>query len=215
MISSKAKSCNLELNSSTGVPSAQAGVALPDTFRSAWEAEDKAALSYQMANELQTSNQTVLLVAPEPAATAVAHALRRDLNVHVQTAAGGRSGLVAMRREEFTVIVLEENLAAAGPEATQTLYTLATTVPVLEINFGLCGVERIVRQVRSALERRTADEAKARLAVSNSLVNHLNASLAGLLLESQLAVRQASPEVLPTLQHLIHLASELRAQLRS
>ena len=215
MISSNADSHHLEDDPAIDAPSAQAGVALPETFRPAWEAQDKTAFRYQAAHELQASNHTILLVAPEPAATAVAHALRRDLNTPVQIAVGGRSGLVAMRREEFTVIVLEENLAAAEPEATEALYTLATTVPVLEINFGLCGVERIVRQVRSALERRAADEAKARSAVSNSLVNELNASLAGLLLESQLAMRQASPEVLPALQHLIHLASELRAQLRS
>lgn len=208
---SKADSGSFGETASINVSPAQPGVAHRESsVHALFPAQEEVARTPD-----QMINRTILLVAPEPAAGAVAQALRRDLQAHVQTSAGGRSGLAALRRDEFTLIVLEENLAAAEPEATEALYTMATTAPVLEINFGLCGIERIVRQVRSALERRNADESKARLAVNNSLVNELNASLAGLLLESQLAVRQASPEVLPTLQHLIHLASELRAQLRT
>ena len=162
----------------------------------------------------QISASVILLVAPQPSATAVAEALRRDLGAHVEVATQGRSALTALRREEFTLIVLEEHLAAAEPEATEALFTAAGTAPVLEINFGISAVQRVVRQVRSAVRRRAGDEAKARLAVSHSLQNELNASLAGLLLESQLALRGAGPEILPTLQHLIDLASDLRAQMR-
>lgn len=156
----------------------------------------------------------LLLVAPDPSASAVAGALRRGLDARVEVASGGRAALSALRRDDFTLIVLEENLAAAEPDATEALFAAAGAAPVLEINFGLCGVDRILRQVRASLGRRAADEAKARLAVRDSLQNELNASLAGLLLESQLALRQAGPEILPTLQHLIELASELRTQLR-
>ena len=156
----------------------------------------------------------LLLVAPDPPATAVAQALRRELGVRVHIASHGRSALAALRREDFQLIVLEENLAASEPDATSSVFAGARAAPVLEINFGLCGVERILRQVRSALQRRIGDEAKARRAVAHSVQNELNASLAGLLLESQLALRGAGPEILPTLQHLIELASELREQLR-
>lgn len=158
---------------------------------------------------------TVLLIAPDPPASAVAQALRRDMEARVQIAPHGRSALTALRRDDFDLIVLEENLAASEPDATAALFAGAGTAPVLEINFGLCGLDRIVRQVRSALARRAEDEAKARQAVAHSVQNELNASLAGLLLESQLALRGAGPEILPTLQHLIELASELREQLRA
>lgn len=157
---------------------------------------------------------TLLLVAPDPPAAAVAQVLRRELEARVQIAPHGRAALTALRREDFQLIVLEENLAAAEPDAATAVFAGAGTAPVLEINFGLCGVDRIVRQVRSALQRRAEDEAKARRAVTHSVQNELNASLAGLLLESQLALRGAGPEILPTLQHLIELASELREQLR-
>lgn len=156
----------------------------------------------------------LLLVAPEPSASALGQALRHDLDAQVEIASSGRSALTALRREDFSLIVLEENLSAAEPDAADALFAAAGTAPVLEVNFGTWGFERILRQVRSAVQRRAGDEAKARQAVSNALQNELNASLAGLLLESQLALRQAGPEIMPTLQHLISLATELREQLR-
>ena len=155
-----------------------------------------------------------LLVAPEPFASAVAQALRGELDARVTVVAGSRTGVLALRRGDFSLVILEENLAAAEPEATDALFLAAGTAPVLEVNFGLCGVERIVRQARATLQRRAGDEAKAQKAVSHALQNELNASLAGLLLEGQLALRHAGPEILPKLQHLIDLASDLRAQLR-
>lgn len=157
----------------------------------------------------------LLLIAPESVAGTVAQALRQGVATRVQVVTQVRSGIAALRRDDYDLLVLEENLAASEPDATAALFSAANTAPVLESNFGLCSADRIVRQVRSALQRRAAEERKARYAVSNALVNELNASLAGLLLESQLALRGASPEVLPTLQHLVELATELRAQLRS
>jgi len=157
---------------------------------------------------------SVLLVAPEPAATTLAQSLRHDLQASVQVASNARASLTALRREQFDLVLLEENLAAAEPDATPAIYTGAGAVPLLEINFGICGRDRVIRQVKSALTRRAADEAKARKAASVTLQKELNASLTGLLLESQLALRQAGPELLPTLQHLIDLASGMREQLR-
>lgn len=158
---------------------------------------------------------SVLLVAPEPAASTVAQALHCELDAEVEVASDSRAALTALRRESFSLILLEENLGAADPEMTQMLYSGAGATPILEINFGLCGVDRVLRQVRSALTRRAQDEAKARRAASLSLHNELNASLTGLLLESQLALRQAGPDLLPTLRHVIDLASGMREQLRA
>jgi hypothetical protein len=47
------------------------------------------------------------------------------------------------------------------------------------------------------------------------LHNDLNASLSGLLLESQLARHKAGPELAPALDRIFHLATELRDRLRS
>lgn len=157
---------------------------------------------------------SVLLIAPEPAATVLVHALQRELDVSVELSVHGRDSHLAVRRHEFSLILLDENLAAAEPQATEGIYAAAGTAPLLEMNFALCGSERVLRQVRAALYRRLQDEKKARKATAAALGNELNASLTGLLLEAQLALQQAGPELASTLRQLIHLAAELRGELR-
>ena len=158
---------------------------------------------------------SILLIAPEPASTSLSEGLQREFEAFVEQSECSRSSLSVLRREQFNLILLDENLAAAEPQVTDALYAAAGTAPVLEMNLAICSTERVLRQVRAALHRRSQDEAKARAAAAAALGNELNASLTGLLLESQLALRQAGPELAPTLQHLIELAAELRDQLRT
>ena len=157
---------------------------------------------------------SVLLVAPEPAATTIANALVSELHLQVEYSPHSRGSLSVLRREQFSLILLDENLAAAEPHATDGLYGHAGTAPVLEMSLAICSLERVLRQVRAALCRRTQDEARARAAAARALSNELNASLTGLLLESRLALRQAGPDLAPALQHLIDLAAEIRGQLQ-
>lgn len=159
--------------------------------------------------------ETVLLIASEPAATSVAQSLRQQLDLAVDVVAHRRAAMSHLRRRQYTLLLLEENLAAVDEEATSLLYDSANTAPVLEINFAVTSAPRVVRQVRSALQRRAHDRQQARAAVATSLHQELNASLTGLLLESQLALRAATPEQAPKLRHVVELANDLRERLRA
>jgi hypothetical protein len=79
----------------------------------------------------------------------------------------------------------------------------------------LSSAERIVRQVRSALLRHRRERSEAAAAAAEKLENELGAALAGILLESQLALREASPTQQPKLRHVVELASTLRDRLRA
>jgi hypothetical protein len=160
-------------------------------------------------------SQPILLFAPEPFATRVAEALRAELDMAVDTAAHRRAALACMRRAEYALVLMEESLAAADPEATDALYAAAGHAPVLEINFAISGLPRVVRHVKSSLARRAYDQAQARAAVAASLESELSASLSGLLLESQLALREATPRQAPKLRHVVELAGDLRDRLRA
>ena len=159
--------------------------------------------------------RTILIIAPEAAAVSVADALRRDFDATVEVATNRRTGLAALRRNEYSLVLLEENLAAADPEATDLLYQNAVSAPVLEINFVISSATRIVRQARAAIARSLHDRAQARASVTASLQSELSASLTGILLESQLALRAAQPEQAPKLRHLVELAGDLRNRLRT
>ena len=156
----------------------------------------------------------VLLIAPDPAAALLADALRSGLPADIQVGAVSRDLLPILRHEDLGLILLDENLAAADSPTAEALYAAAGIVPVLEMNFAICNVDRVLREVKAALQRRKRNEEKARTAAASSLGNELNGSLTGLLLESQLALRHAGPDLSRALHHLIELAAEMRGQLR-
>ncbi len=155
----------------------------------------------------------LLIIAPEDAARAVAHVLRKHLEVTVQVAGNRRDGLIALRRSEWSLVVLEDTIAGSDPEAAELLYGNAGTAVVLEMNFAITGVARAVRQVRAALARRARDRAQARAAATAALHGELRSTLAGLLLESQLALREAAPAQQAKLRNVVKLAVELRSRL--
>jgi hypothetical protein len=157
----------------------------------------------------------ILIIAPTLAAEPIAEALRTELDAAVEISPHRRAGLAALRRSEFSLVLLEESLAELDPRGADLLYQNAGIAPVLELNFAISKASRIVRAVRSALAHRTQDGVKARAAAIVTLQNELNASLSGLLLESQLALRDATPAQQPKLRHLVELASDLRNRLRA
>jgi hypothetical protein len=160
------------------------------------------------------SPHALLLIAPEPAATQVADALRSSLDAAIDVASNRRAGLAQLRRNDYALVLFEETLAAGDAESAESIYQNAGAAPVLEMNFAITGATRIVRQVRSALTRRAHDRAQARASATSTLQQELGASLTGLLLESQLALREATPQQAPKLRHMVELAGDLRDRLR-
>ncbi len=157
---------------------------------------------------------SILLIAPELAADPVAAALRRELEAEVELATTRRAALACLRRREYVLVLIEDFLTSSDPEAAEVLYQAAEATPVLEIHCVLSSAERIVRQVRSALVRRARERSEAAAAAAEALQNDLGSALTGILLESQLALREASPTQQPKLRHVVELASTLRDRLR-
>lgn len=156
----------------------------------------------------------LLLIAPESIAPPIADALRNDLRAHVETTPNRSAALTLLRRNDFALILIDENLATADSAADQ-LYQNAGSALVLELNFSLSSAARIARQARTALTRRTHELAQAQVIATSTLHSELNAALTGILLESQLALREASLTQAPRLRHLVQLAEDLRARLRA
>jgi hypothetical protein len=158
---------------------------------------------------------SLLLIAPESAAQPIADALRSELHADVETTPSRRAAITSLRRNDFALVLLDESLASADSATTDLLYQNAGSALVLELNLALSSAARVVRQAHSALARRTRDLASAHAAASAILQSELNNTLAGFLLESQLALRDASPAQTPRLRHLVQLAGDLRDRLRA
>ncbi len=156
----------------------------------------------------------VLLYAAESSSARVAQLLAGELQAAVTSVADGRRCAEVLQHKSFTLVVIEEAIALENEANLKSLYDLAGEAFVLEVNFGLANPARIVRQLRAALARRQNDVRKARTAAMISLQRELSASVSGLLLESQLALRTAGSELAPSLEHLVVLAEVLCQQLR-
>jgi hypothetical protein len=155
----------------------------------------------------------ILIIAREESAQMAADLLRQELAIPVEITPNRRAGLAALRRAEYSLILLDEALASADEETTESLYEKALATPVLELSFALSNSQRILRQVRSAFARRVKDQTLAQTAAKLSLQNELKSSLTGLLLESELALREAPPSNSAKLRHVVELAGSLRDRL--
>jgi hypothetical protein len=139
-----------------------------------------------------------------------------QLGSHVEVAATRRAGLAALRRSEFGVVVVEESLAEADPDWADQVWGLAGLAMPVQVNFAISGCARLSREVKAALMRRDGEQAVARRAAVTEIENDLKSAVTGLLLESQLALREPAipPSLEPKLRHLVELAGALRERLR-
>jgi signal transduction histidine kinase len=144
-----------------------------------------------------------------------ARTLGELLNSRVEVAAGRREGLAALRRAVYGVVVVEEGLAESDPAWADQVWELAGYAVLLQVNFAISGCARLGREVKAALARRDGDQAIARRAVTSEMESQLRSSLTGLLLQSELALREpsVSAELASKLQHVVDLAGAIRERL--
>ena len=122
-----------------------------------------------------------------------------------------------LRESSYLALVLDQHLAESEPRETDTMLHHLGTAVLVQVNFGISGQERLVREVRSALRHRQHEESLARRAAKSQLSSELNGTLTALLLTVELAIETegASPAAGEKLQSIHCLAKKLRRQLES
>ncbi|HLI03755.1 MAG TPA: hypothetical protein VKU93_05735 [Terracidiphilus sp.] len=158
---------------------------------------------------------SVLMVTGIEGAENCAAAVSRALNTEVRVAEGRKAALTALRRAEFAVVVLDQTLAGCDPAAAEAIWERAGLAIPLEINFALSGAARLIREIRAAIQRREREQALARRAAAAAIENELKSTVAGLLLNSQLALNGPGvpAPVAEKLRVVADLAGSLRQQL--
>lgn len=137
------------------------------------------------------------------------------LGMEVEVAEGRKAALAMMRRREFLAVVVDESLAECDPAAAEKIWECAGLAIPLQINFALSGTARLIREIRAALHRREREQMVARRAAAAAIETELKSTVAGLLLNSQLAlnISEASSPIAERLRLMAELASSLRQQL--
>ena len=159
--------------------------------------------------------QSALMITAVSGAEHCAVTLSKQLGLPVDVAPSRREGLAALRRREYTIVVVDEPVAEASPEGAEMLWKQAGLAIPLQINFAISGTNRLIREVRAALQRREHEQQLAMRAATTAIENELRDTVTGLLLHSQLALAEplVSAPLTAKLQTVAQLAGTLRTRL--
>ena len=122
--------------------------------------------------------------------------------------AGGK-----LRAQEYSAVIIAQFLLEAEPdESDQMLQHLGTAIPVY-VNFAISGIERVVREIRTALRRRHQEERVARQSAEREMGSELKESVTALLLSCDLA--PSVPGVPTPAAEKIKVMHDLACQIRT
>jgi hypothetical protein len=158
---------------------------------------------------------SILLVTGIEGARNCADVIGKQLEMEVVAAESRKAALMLLRKREFAAVVVDETITACDPAAAEAIWDLSGLAIPMQINFALSGAARLVREIRAALQRREREQELARRAAAAAVESELKSTLAGLLLQSQLALSSsdAASPVAERLKLVTSLAGELRRQL--
>jgi hypothetical protein len=155
--------------------------------------------------------ENILLVTAIAGAENCAAVVAKQFGLAAETASNRREALAALRRRSYTIVVLDSSLLEVAGDADALFKHSGLAIP-LEINFSISGCGRLVREIRAALGRRQLEQEVAARAATTALETNLRDTVAGLLLQSQLAL--AEPSLPPQLADKLKIMAELAGSLR-
>jgi hypothetical protein len=159
----------------------------------------------------------ILLITPSARGQQCVDSLRAATGEETQWAETLREASTRLREQTFTAAVIDEFLLETEPEESeQMIEHLGTAFPVY-INFAVTNLERLVREVRSALHRRKREETAAWGAVTAQMRSGMSETLTALLLSCELAmsVPGVPDPAAEKIRAINGLARELRSRLQA
>jgi len=157
----------------------------------------------------------ILLITPSARGQEYADALKEATGEETVLAANLQQGVAGLREQSYSAVVIDQFVLETEPDKSDQMFEhLGTAFPVY-INFGISGMPRLVREVRSALHRRKREETQARRAVETQMRSDMCETLTAMLLSCELAM--AVPDVpapaAERIRAIDNLARELRLRL--
>ncbi len=135
----------------------------------------------------------ILLITPSARGQQCADSLKAATDEETHWAQNPHAASTQLRQQSYSAAVIDQFLLETEPEESdQMLEHLGTAFPVY-INFGVTGMERLVREVRSALHRRKREESAARRAIEDQMRSEMRETLTAMLLSCELAM--TAPDV--------------------
>ena len=159
----------------------------------------------------------ILLITPSARGPQCTDAIRASTGSETHWAQNLPEAATRLREQTYSAAVIDQFLLETEPEESERMLEHLDTAFPVYINFAVTGMERLVRDVRSALHRRKREETAARRSVQDQMRSEMRETLTAMLLSCELAM--AVPDVpLPAaekIRAIDNLARELRIRLES
>jgi hypothetical protein len=132
----------------------------------------------------------ILIIWNSGKAKECARAIEHAMQEAVQVASTLHEGGDRLRAGEYSAVVVDQWITEAEPEPTSIVFDhLGMAVPVF-VNFGISGVERILRELRAALSRRGLETVLARHSARQALRDELKDDVTVLLLSCGMVLQE-------------------------
>ena len=157
----------------------------------------------------------ILLITPQSRGPELASLVQANLTQETQWVQTVQEATTRLRERPYSAAIIDQFLLETEPEESdQMIEHLATAYPVY-INFAVTGLDRLVREVRSALHRRNREELAARRAVAEQMQSEMRETLTVMLLSCELAMSVPDVPLLAAekIRTIDTLARELRLRL--
>jgi hypothetical protein len=117
-----------------------------------------------------------------------AAALQETAAEPVVIAATLGQAVAQLQAHEFSAVVIDQLLLDAEPDDIDTIVKYLGSAVAVYSNFAISGIERLCRELRSALHRRKRELLLARLEAEQTLRSELKDTITALLLSCEMAL---------------------------
>jgi hypothetical protein len=157
----------------------------------------------------------ILLIWSSDRAQDCARAIERAFQRQVRVVSNLQQACAHLQSEEYSAVLVDQWITEAEPgQADFLFHHLGTAAPVF-VNFGISGVERIVRELRAALNRRGRETMLARHNARVALRNELKDEVTALLLCCGIALSEPGLDeaTVARLQTIDEVANKIKEKL--
>ena len=135
----------------------------------------------------------ILLITSSATGLQCADALHAATSQETHLASSLQEACTLLREQNYSAAVIDQFLLETEPDESDLMIEhLGSAYPVY-VNFAVTGMDRLLREVRSALHRRRREEAAARRAVAEQMHSEMRETLTAMLLSCELAM--SVPEI--------------------
>ena len=157
----------------------------------------------------------ILLIWSSERAKDCARLIEDTFQQRVQVAATLHEGCDRLRLEDYAAVLVDQWITEVEPgQADYLFHHLGTAVPVF-VNFGISGMERVLRELRAAFNRRGRETMLARHNARLALRNELKDDVTALLLSCGLVLEEpgVNEAVVARLKQVEQAAIQIKSKL--